>query len=223
MNPYREQAPQMVSAMSPRPGALGGPPVTHQPQAGPPGIGMGRGASNTGLQSSALSANNPGHPGQHFIHEESSEAQNNEIQLNSYIYDHLLKNGFYQAARGLLNEANLHLVDGPREDSADQDGDGHTLLPRRSTNLKRSQSGMDHPNSSPNNKPNGKSPRSGSNSPNSGHADLPPANVPLKAPGGFLREWWGVFWDIYAARSGRAASSFARDYLETQVLRQYIP
>lgn len=222
MNPYREQPPPMVSAMSPRPGALGGPPVMQQPQSGPPGIGMGRGASNTGLQTSALAANNPAHPGQHLIHEESSEAHN-EIQFNSYIYDHLLKNGFYQAARGLLHETQLDLVNGSREDSADQDGDGNTLLPRRSINLKRSQSGMDHPNSSPNDKPNGKSPRSTSNSPNSGHADLPPANVPLKAPGGFLREWWGVFWDIYAARSGRSASPFAQAYLETQVSRQLMP
>lgn len=188
-------------------------------QPGPPGIGMGRGASNTGLQNSALAANNPGHPGQHLIHEESSEAHNSDTALNSYIYDHLLKNGFYQAARGLLNETNLLLVNGPREDSADQDGDGNSLLPRRTTTLKRSQSGMDHPNSSPNDKPNGKSPRSTSNSPHIGHADLPAADVPLKTPGGFLQEWWGVFWDIYAARSGRSASPFAKAYLETQVSR----
>jgi hypothetical protein len=194
-----------------------------QQQAGPPGIGMGRGASSTGLQNSALAAHNPGHAGHHFIHEDPSEAHNNEVQLNSYIYDHLLKSGFYQAARGLLNDASLLLVNGPGEDSADQAGDATSLLPRRSATLKRSQSGMDHPNSSPNDKPNGKSPRSVSNSPNSGHADLPAANVPLKPPGGFLREWWVVFWDIYAARSGRAASSYAQNYLETQVTRLSCP
>jgi hypothetical protein len=186
---------------------------------GPPGIGMGRGASNTGLQNSALAlAHNPGHPGSQQLNQEESHDTHNEVQLNSYIYDHLLKNGFYQAARGLLNETTLLLVNGPREESSpNQDSDANSLLPRRATTLKRSQSGMDHPNSSPNDKPNGKSPGSSSNSPHNAHSDLPAADIPLKAPGGFLREWWSVFWDIYAARSGRPSSAFAHAYLESQV------
>jgi hypothetical protein len=178
---------------------------------------MGRGASNTGLQNSALAlANNPGHPGSKQLNQEESHDLHNEVQLNSYIYDHLLKNGFYQAARGLMNETTLLLVNNPREESSpNQDGDGNSLLPRRATTLKRSQSSMDHPNSSPNDKPNGKSPGSGSNSPHNANSDLPAADIPLT--GGFLREWWGVFWDIYAARGGHPASAFANAYLESQV------
>jgi len=217
MNTYRDQAPQMVSAMSPRPGALGGPPVmsSQQPHAGMPGVGMGRGTSNTGLQNSALSANNPGYPSQQLAHDDPYEGHNEHL-LDSYIYDYLLRRGFYQAARGLFNEAKL-IDEGSREDSANQPGDGTS---RRSTTLKRSQSSMDHPNSSPNDKPNGKSPRSVSNSPNSGHADLPPANVPLKDDQGFLREWWALFWDVFAARDRKYASQPAQNYIEIQVSRR---
>lgn len=213
-------------SMSPRPGSMVGPPQMpgqqQQPQhPGAPGIGMARGQSNTAQPMSALaSANNPAHQMNNLsqqIFQEDPDVHN-DIQLNSYIYDHLLKNGFYSAARGLLGETKLLLVNGSREESSpNQDGDGNGLLPRHTSNLKRSQSGMDHPNSSPNDKPNGKSPGSGSNSPRTGHNDLPAADVPLKSTGGFLREWWSVFWDVYAARSGRAASSFAQSYLETQV------
>jgi hypothetical protein len=218
MNPYntRDQSGQqtMQVAMSPRPG---GPPPQQLQHPGPPGIGMGRGASNTGLQNSALAlANNPRNPGSQQLNQEESHDLHNELLLNSYIYDHLLKSGFQQAARGLMNETNLLLVNNPREESSpNQDGDGNSLLPRRATTLKRSQSSMDHPNSSPNDKPNGKSPGSGSNSPHNANSDLPAADTPLK--GGFLREWWSVFWDIYAARGGLPASAFANAYLESQV------
>jgi hypothetical protein len=238
MNPYQQQPPPMsVAAMSPRPGSMvgGPPPQMPGPQqsqlAGPPGIGMVRGQSNTAPQMSALgsSMNHQPLPG-HQIHLSSSQQTmqddpdvHNDVQLNSYIYDHLLKNGFYNAARGLLSETALLLVQGHRGDeSSDQDGDGSSLLPRRAaTNLKRSQSGMDHPNSSPNDKMNGKSPGSNDNSPRSQNSDLPPADVPLKSQNGFLKEWWSVFWDIYAARSGRPASFHASAYLDAQVNQLY--
>jgi hypothetical protein len=121
-----------------------------------------------------------------------------------------------------LSEASLPLSGSQREDSSpNQDNDNH--LPRRATNLKRSHSGLDnHQNSSPNDKANGKSPRSGSDSPHNEPSDLPPANVPLKGPGqrGFLREWWGVFWDIYSARSNIGTpSNWAHAYLDTQVVQ----
>ena len=197
---------------------------------------MVRGQSNTAPQMSALSSlsTNPptlGHPINLFSSQQTLpdmdpdvHVHHNDIQLNSYIYDHLLKNGFYNAARGLLGETSLLLVQGHRaEESSEQDGDGNSLVPRRTTNLKRSQSGMDHPNSSPRDKPNGKSPGSGANSPRAQNSDLPPANVPLTSTGGFLREWWSVFWDVYAARSAIPSSSaFASAYLDTQVHFEFI-
>ena len=197
------------------------PPQPQQP--GPPGIGMGRGASNTGLQNSTLplNNNNPHHPGpisQQSLQEAEEEAKDERL-LNSYIYEHLLKSGFYQAARGLLNEASLQLGDGQHEDSSpNQDNDVH--LTRRAINLKRSHSGLDnHPNAIPNDKANGKSPRSGSDSPNNEQSDLPPADGPLNGAGqmGFLRRWWAVFWDIYSARSSMGTPSpWAQGYLDTQ-------
>lgn len=199
-------------------------------QSGLPGIGMGRGASNTGLQTSALplSNNNPNHPGgppsQQSLPAEVEDAQF-ELLLNSYIYEHLIKSGFYKAARGLLKEAPLQLIDAPREDSSpNQDNDSH--LTRRATNLKRSHSGVDNrPNSSPNDKSIGKSPLSGSDSPHNEHNDLPEPDVPLKGLGqrGFLRGWWAVFWDIYSARSGFGnPSASVQTFLEMQVLHYFL-
>jgi hypothetical protein len=178
---------------------------------------MGRGASNTGLQSSALALNNFG-PGvsQQMIQGEGPDSKNFVI-LNTYIYDHLLRHGFYKAARGLYQETFVATKD-DQDNQPNQDNDGNPHLPRRAVNLKRSQSGMDdHPHSSPNDKLNGKSPGSSSTSPNMGHDDLPAAKVPLESPDGFLREWWAVFWDIYAARSGEDSTYFAQAYLDNQV------
>jgi hypothetical protein len=237
MNAYRDPQQQMSVAMSPHQGSIGAPPQMsnqgqqqqqQQPQQpGPLGIGMGRGMSNTGLQSSALPHpnSNPNHQGgpssQQPLPGDAEDPQFEQL-LNSYIYEHLLRSGFYQAARGLLKEAPLQLMSGPREDSSpNQDNDPH--LTRRAANLKRSQSGIDNlPNSSPNDKTNGKSPRSSSDSPHHEHSDLPEPNVPLKGMGqrGFLRDWWTVFWDIYAARTGFGSpSASAHTFLETQVPR----
>jgi LisH len=229
MNTYRDQTQQAMSvAMSPRPGSLGGPPqmsaqqVQQPQQTGPPGIGMGRGASNTGLQNPGLNISNnanlthPGLSSQQILQEDPHEAHLERL-LNSYIYEHLLKSGFYQAARGLLSETSLQLGNLPQESSPNQENEH---LPRRATTLKRTHSGIDnHPNSSPNDKTNGKSPGSGSNSPHNEPSDLPSADVPLTAPGqrGFLLSWWVVFWDVFAARSNQNATPSAYAYLDAQV------
>lgn len=191
---------------------------------GPLGMptGMGRGASNAALQSMGL--NNIGHPPpQQVIQGDLSEHKhppehNNLILLNTYIYDHLVKHGFKQAAKALLLEAEINYL--PRDDGSpsNRDTDG-SLLPRR-TNLKRSHSGMDdHPNSSPNDKPNGKSPRSNSNSPHIGHNDLPAADVPVDNSNGFLSQWWVVFWEIFEARTNpENGTAYAKAFIEYQVL-----
>ncbi|KAK9706091.1 hypothetical protein RND81_07G103600 [Saponaria officinalis] len=41
--------------------------------------------------------------------------------------------------------------------------------------------------------------------------------VAIDAPGGFLFEWWSVFWDIFIARTNDKHSDAAASYLETQV------
>jgi len=238
-NNFRDHPQQQMSvAMSPRPGSIGGPPQMPNQQAqlppqvhSVPGIGMGRGGSSTGLPQSGLSVimENPNHLGigsQQANADETDYEGHLELLLNSYIYEHLLKSGFYKAAKGLLSETNLQLVDGASRDggpSSNQDIEGavqSSNLPRgRATALKRSHSALDHSNSSPNDKINGKSPTSGPSSPRTDHPDLPPPKLPLNPPGekGFLRGWWVVFWDIFSARSNQNASPSAYAYLETQV------
>jgi hypothetical protein len=227
MNQYQNQQPAMTVAMSPRPGApIGGPQqmqqvqqAQQQQQPGPPGIGMGRGASSTGLQHSALPLNSnhlaggPNASQQSMQDDMGGQEGGLAGQLDIYIYDYLRRNGFYQAARGLMHEARLF----SKDSSPNQDNDSHPPQ-RRAANLKRSHSGIDnHPNSSPNDKTNGKSPGSGSNSPHNDPSDLPEANLPKSGEQGLLKGWWSVFWDIYAARNGYGASNHAHQFLEAMV------
>uniref|UniRef100_A0A7I4DAC1 LisH domain-containing protein n=1 Tax=Physcomitrium patens TaxID=3218 RepID=A0A7I4DAC1_PHYPA len=43
--------------------------------------------------------------------------------------------------------------------------------------------------------------------------------VAIDAPGGFLFEWWSVFWDIFIARTNEKHSEVAASYIETQQLK----
>ncbi|CAN6834333.1 unnamed protein product [Brassica oleracea] len=43
-----------------------------------------------------------------------------------------------------------------------------------------------------------------------------PDPVAIDAPGGFLFEWWSVFWDIFIARTNEKHSEAAAAYIETQ-------
>ena len=251
MNTYRDPNQQQMSvALSPHTPAMGGPPQLpgqgqpplqqQQPQPQPPppqqqqqqqqpgaphGIGMGRGASNNpGLQQVPANISLRPHPSQTqlLLQDDNGEYVRLEQLLNSYIYEHLLKSGFYKAARGLMQDTTLKLVF--REESPPKQDNEPAPPTRRATGLKRSSSTMDgHPNSSPNEKTNGKSPRSGADSsPSQDHSDLPMADVPLKGVGesSFLRGWWNVFWDVFAARGnlpGAHPSVYAQNFLEAQV------
>ena len=39
-------------------------------------------------------------------------------------------------------------------------------------------------------------------------------NSAIDAPGGFLFEWWTVFWDIFIARTNEKHSEVAASYIE---------
>lgn len=39
----------------------------------------------------------------------------------------------------------------------------------------------------------------------------------IDAPGGFLFEWWSVFWDIFIARTNEKHSEVAASYIEVRV------
>lgn len=43
--------------------------------------------------------------------------------------------------------------------------------------------------------------------------------VAIDAPGGFLFEWWSVFWDIFIARTNEKHSETAASYIETQQMK----
>ncbi|KAM7496211.1 hypothetical protein LguiA_020625 [Lonicera macranthoides] len=43
--------------------------------------------------------------------------------------------------------------------------------------------------------------------------------VAIDAPGGFLFEWWSVFWDIFIARTNEKHSESAASYIETQQIK----
>ncbi|XP_022980229.1 transcriptional corepressor LEUNIG_HOMOLOG-like isoform X3 [Cucurbita maxima] len=47
-----------------------------------------------------------------------------------------------------------------------------------------------------------------------------PDPVAIDAPGGFLFEWWSVFWDIFIARTNEKHSEAAAAYIEAQQMKQ---
>jgi hypothetical protein len=47
-------------------------------------------------------------------------------------------------------------------------------------------------------------------------ASVSPQISVLQAPGGFLAEWWAIFWDIFSATNRKASSPEARAYVEVR-------
>lgn len=43
----------------------------------------------------------------------------------------------------------------------------------------------------------------------------------IDAPGGFLFEWWSVFWDIFIARTNEKHSEVAASYIEVGLIYIY--
>lgn len=43
----------------------------------------------------------------------------------------------------------------------------------------------------------------------------------IDAPGGFLFEWWSVFWDIFIARTNEKHSEVAAAYIEVRFEKLY--
>lgn len=43
--------------------------------------------------------------------------------------------------------------------------------------------------------------------------------VAIDAPGGFLFEWWSVFWDLFIARTNEKHSDVAASYIESQLMK----
>lgn len=47
-------------------------------------------------------------------------------------------------------------------------------------------------------------------------------DLAIDAPGGFLFEWWSVFWDIFIARTNEKHSDVAASYIEVCILTFFI-
>lgn len=68
-----------------------------------------------------------------------------------------------------------------------------------------------HPQMSPHTNKKGTAPTGG----------LPHVKVPIDAPGGFLYEWWVVFWDMFTAKHNRTTNKDAMAYVEAQQVRAF--
>lgn len=43
--------------------------------------------------------------------------------------------------------------------------------------------------------------------------------IPIDIEGGFLAEWWSIFWDMFAARQGRPSSENASNFIAHNQVR----
>lgn len=115
----------------------------------------------------------------------TGNAIDHKRKLNTYIYDHFLKNDMFDLARAFMKEVDVDTTDKPSPNRKDVNG---------------IQDGMDTDSKSDiNKKP----------------ADLPRANVPDvgDSESSFLSDWWGQFWDCWTAARTRNNSSTAKQYL----------
>ncbi|KTW26016.1 hypothetical protein T552_03286 [Pneumocystis carinii B80] len=149
--------------------------------------------------------------------EKWGEERGAQILLNSYIYDYMLKNAWSTAARAFMEVAEvplsgenragnkeeriqLDMMEGVRENNKEGslggngggeckgENSGHPLVKQETTHSGESETG-------------------------GGYSGLlQPAVIPVDTPGGFLLEWWTVFWDIFNAKSGKGGSEAATAY-----------
>ncbi|KTW32201.1 uncharacterized protein T551_00883 [Pneumocystis jirovecii RU7] len=156
--------------------------------------------------------------------EKWGEARGAQILLNSYIYDYMLKNAWGAAARAFIEVAEVPLSGEHRPVNKEEfrqldgmdglsggdkefcvssneskiDGTAHIGTGMHSSlSVVKSESSIH-----------------GTESEASGTYTelLQPAVIPVDTPGGFLLEWWTVFWDIFNARSGKGGSDAATAY-----------
>lgn len=125
--------------------------------------------------------------------------------LNAYIFDYLVKQSYRDTARAFQKETDIPTIsDEEAKRRADaSDPPNSTLGGALDSNLKRQgkearTNGVDRPSSS---SPNPESPK------------LVNADIDINVEGGFLAEWWTIFWDMFAARQGRPSSIPAASFM----------
>ncbi|KAG0640930.1 hypothetical protein HOY80DRAFT_1008772 [Tuber brumale] len=144
---------------------------------------------------------------------------NEKLLLNTYIYDYFLKHDMIETARSLINEAELQTLpnDGSRRPSPARRAQKHD--PDGSIVNGIDDNAMDTGEGSQ------RKTEDGEDGVKRGD-DLPRPKVPSDCPhGSFLFDWWCLFWDIFAARSGggkntQAAAVYVAQTQAAQRMRQ---
>ncbi|KAG4302038.1 hypothetical protein PCANB_001919 [Pneumocystis canis] len=156
--------------------------------------------------------------------EKWGESRGAQILLNSYIYDYMLKNAWISAARAFIEVAEVPLSGEYRsvnkEELRQLDGmDGMSGNDKDccSTGNETKIDTTTHVGSGVHNtlsvvKPESSIHNSESDTNSAYSGLLQPAVIPVDTPGGFLLEWWTVFWDIFNAKSGKGGSDAATAY-----------
>lgn len=141
------------------------------------------------------------------------EERGAQILLNSYIYDYMLKNAWSTAARAFMEVAEVPLSGenrpGNKEERIQLDMDGLRGNDKEGS-LGAEDSKAENSTLPPVKQESAHSSESEAGASYSGL--LQPAVIPVDTPGGFLLEWWTVFWDIFNAKSGKGGSDAATAY-----------
>ncbi|OLL23949.1 Adhesion defective protein 2 [Neolecta irregularis DAH-3] len=149
----------------------------------------------------------------------SAQASEHKM-LQSYIYDYLLKMGLNESAKTFMSEAEVSTKDDAsrtRTSKPEADLDSPEL-----GNMSALDSVSALMDAKRNRKPQGPTEdESKTKAADDKSCDLPSAIIPIDVPGGFLYEWWIVFWDMYNARNSRNGSQAASQLIaHSQRLRQ---
>ncbi|EMR09904.1 hypothetical protein PNEG_01664 [Pneumocystis murina B123] len=146
--------------------------------------------------------------------EKWGEERGAQILLNSYIYDYMLKNAWSTAARAFMEVAEVPLSSENRSGNKEERIQLDMMDGLRGNDKEGCLGGGDSKGdnfalSSVKQEPahSGESETGGAYS-----GLLQPAVIPVDTPGGFLLEWWTVFWDIFNAKSGKGGSDAATAY-----------
>ena len=105
-----------------------------------------------------------------------------KLQLNTYIYDYLIKNELYDCARAFVN-SDVPISHVKASPNRRRDADGNL------NGVEDNSIDTDHKDDIDSKRPD----------------DLPIPKVPANLPqNSFLQDWWCLFWDMYAAQRNKA-------------------
>ncbi|KAJ2448836.1 Transcriptional activator flo8 [Coemansia sp. RSA 2336] len=132
-----------------------------------------------------------------------------EALLNAYVFDYLKKQGCLQTALMFAEECkSLPLAETTSEDPVVEMPPG--LVSAGSSTHTGSTDVTPSPATVPAPGPAGVPEHAGKASPITQNAakkySVPSVKLPLSTPGGFLQEWWKIFWDVFASVSERRPS-----------------